>query len=98
MRYFRVRCFLAVAATAAVGVVLSVSAANAATLTVTTASDEIGSVLSLREAIAQALPGDEINFDPSLAGQTIVLTQGQLTMWRYSCWRRRAVTEQYRSR
>lgn len=54
--------------------------ASAATLTVTTASDEVGSVLSLREAIAQALPGDEINFDSSLAGQSIGLTQGQLTI------------------
>lgn len=79
MQYFRVRCFLAVVAEAVCAVLLA-STANAATLTVTTASDEIGSVLSLREAIAQALPGDEINFDPSLAGQTIVLTQGQLTI------------------
>jgi len=63
--------------------------ANAATLTVTTASDDIGAVLSLRAAIAQAVNGDTINFDESLAGQKIVLsfsldrndpTQGQLTI------------------
>ena len=52
--------------------------ANAATLTVTSAADDGAG--SLRKAISDAAPGDTINFDESLAGQTIVLTQGQLTI------------------
>lgn len=35
---------------------------------------------SLRDAIAQAQSGDTIQFDPSLAAQTITLTSGQLTI------------------
>ena len=59
---------------------LLAAVANAATLTVTTASDDGADGLSLRAAIARAFPGDTINFDESLAGQTILLTQGQLTI------------------
>ncbi|MEA5538343.1 choice-of-anchor Q domain-containing protein, partial [Limnoraphis robusta Tam1] len=36
--------------------------------------------LSLREAIANASPGDVINFDSSLIGGTITLTEGQLNI------------------
>jgi hypothetical protein len=35
---------------------------------------------SLRQAIADALPGDTITFDQSLAGQVIVLTSGELVI------------------
>ena len=47
-----------------------------ATLTVTNVLDSGEG--SLREAISTATTGDTINFDPSLAGQTITLTTGQL--------------------
>ena len=56
-----------------------------ATIQVTTAQDTINlsdGVTSLREAIfaANTVPGpDTIEFDPSLAGQTIRLTQGELS-------------------
>jgi hypothetical protein len=33
---------------------------------------------SLRDTISQSVPGDTINFDPSLRGQTIYLTSGEL--------------------
>src|SRR5215475_3341442 len=46
--------------------------ANAATLRVTTASDD-SSPGSLRSVIASALPGDTIKFKQDLAGQTITL-------------------------
>ena len=49
---------------------------QAATLTVTNTSD--GGPGSLRDAIALASRGDEIAFDPSLAGQPIILTTGEL--------------------
>ena len=65
---------------AVVFLLLAGPVANASTLTVTTASDDVGAVLSLRAAIAQAVNGDTINFDESLAGQKILLTQGQLTI------------------
>jgi CSLREA domain-containing protein len=51
------------------------------TLTVTTSADETNpndGVLSLREAIAAAHNGDTIVFAPSLDGQTITLTSGEL--------------------
>ena len=47
-----------------------------ATLTVTNNNDS--GTGSLREAIATAESGDTIEFDPSLANQTITLTSGQL--------------------
>lgn len=53
-----------------------------AILTVTTASDENDGIdrggVSLREAIAEAAPGDTIDFSNSLADATIVLTNGEL--------------------
>ncbi len=55
----------------------------AATLTVTTSgdvSDGGDGVLSLREAIDAAAAFDTIEFDPSLSGQTIGLTQGTITL------------------
>jgi uncharacterized repeat protein (TIGR01451 family) len=50
-------------------------------LTVTTADDELDGTfdagdLSLREAIAASLPGDVIDFDPSLSPATITLDSG----------------------
>jgi hypothetical protein len=50
--------------------------AQAATLTVTTTADSGPG--SLRQAIAEAASGDTIDFAESLAGQTIVLTSGEL--------------------
>ena len=49
------------------------------TLTVTSAADD-GSSGTLRAVIASAHKGDTIVFDPSLDGQTITLTQGQLAI------------------
>ncbi|MGE5658629.1 MAG: DUF4347 domain-containing protein [Actinomycetota bacterium] len=49
-----------------------------ATVTVTNANDSGAG--SLRQAIASALAGDTIIFDPSLTGQTIKLTSGQLVI------------------
>ena len=51
--------------------VMPSTAAHAATLTVTNANDSGAG--SLRQAILEAAPGDTINFDASLAGQTIAL-------------------------
>jgi hypothetical protein len=48
----------------------------AGTITVTNTNDSGPG--SLRQAIADALPGDEIQFDPSLDRQPIVLASGQL--------------------
>src|SRR5262249_19890112 len=48
------------------------------TLTVLTNADS--GLGSLREAIADAQNGDQIVFDPSLHGQTITLTSGQLAV------------------
>jgi hypothetical protein len=47
-----------------------------ATITVTNLSD--GGAGSLRDAISTASPNDIINFDPGLAGGTLVLTSGEL--------------------
>jgi hypothetical protein len=47
------------------------------TLTVTSAAAD-GSAGTLRAEIAAATSGDTIDFDPSLAGQTITLTSGEL--------------------
>jgi hypothetical protein len=54
----------------------SIIAAPAATITVTNTSDSGPG--SLRQALADANDGDTINFDPSLKGQTITLTSGEL--------------------
>jgi len=55
-----------------------------AQLIVTTAVDELdapfGSELSLREAISGAAAGGTIEFDPSLSGQALTLTMGQLSI------------------
>src|SRR3954449_8317363 len=57
-----------------------------ATLTVTTAQDVVNAgdgVLSLREAMAQAnltSTADLIQFAPSLEGETLTLTQGELQL------------------
>lgn len=51
---------------------------QAATITVTN-SDDSGAG-SLRQALANAVDGDTINFDSSLNGQTITLTSGQLVV------------------
>src|SRR4051812_16705545 len=59
-----------------------------ATLTVTTASDVVDAgdgVLSLREAVAQSnatATVDTINFASFIEGQTLVLTEGELTLSR----------------
>ncbi len=55
---------------------LAPSVAFAATLTVTNNSDSMPG--SLRAMIASSSPGDTINFSPSLSGQTITLTSGEL--------------------
>jgi hypothetical protein len=49
------------------------------TLAVTSAADD-GSAGTLRTEIAAANSGDTIKFDPSLAGQTIALTGGELAI------------------
>jgi Dockerin type I domain len=56
------------------------SAAIADTVTVTNTSDGTtpGPAGSLRNAIAIANPGDTVDFDPSIAGQTITLTSGAI--------------------
>ncbi|NMG06777.1 hemolysin [Brasilonema sp. UFV-L1] len=48
--------------------------------TITVTSNADNGAGSLREAIAQAQSGDTIQFDSSLANQTITLTSGQLTV------------------
>src|SRR6516162_1067034 len=49
------------------------------TLTVTSPADD-GSPGTLRAVIGSASSGDTVMFDPSLAGQTITLTQGELAI------------------
>jgi uncharacterized protein (TIGR03118 family) len=49
------------------------------TLTVTSAADD-GSAGTLRAVLASASSGDTVMFDPSLAGQTIALTSGELAI------------------
>src|SRR6476646_9170917 len=49
---------------------------HAATITVTNTNDSGAG--SLRQALADAVNGDAINFDPSLNGQAITLTSSQL--------------------
>ena len=48
-------------------------------LTVTSPLDD-GSAGTLRAQVAAASPGDTIVFDPSLAGHTVTLTQGAITI------------------
>ena len=52
--------------------------ASAATITVTNNNDSGPG--SLRQAIANSSPGDTIDFDSSLSGQTITFTSGGLTI------------------
>jgi hypothetical protein len=59
-------------------VVTSIRTAEAGTLTVTSASDSGPG--SLREAIQLAANGDQIHFDPALAGTPILLTTGELVI------------------
>jgi hypothetical protein len=49
---------------------------QAATITVTNTNDSSSG--SLRQAVADAVDGDTINFSSSLNGQTITLTSGEL--------------------
>src|SRR5213079_2799888 len=49
---------------------------RAATITVTNTNDSVAG--SLRQALADAVDGDTINFDSSLNGQRITLTTGEL--------------------
>jgi predicted outer membrane repeat protein len=53
---------------------------QAATITVTNTNDSGAG--SLRQALADAVNGDTINFNPSLNGQTIMLTNGELLVTR----------------
>src|SRR4051812_8317551 len=55
---------------------LTALSTQAATLTVMNANDSAAG--SLRQALADAVDGDTIDFDPSLNGQTITLTGGEL--------------------
>jgi hypothetical protein len=61
--------------------VSSFGLASAATITVTNNNDNGAG--SLRQAIAISSPGDTIDFDPSLNGQTITLTSGELLINKY---------------
>lgn len=58
----------------------SAQAATVLTVTINSdgPSDACDSNCSLRDALAAAVSGDTIVFDPSLAGQTIVLTNGEM--------------------
>src|SRR5436190_23951008 len=58
--------------------VIGTASANAATLIVTSTNDSGPG--SLRQALADAQDGDTIQFDPSLNGQTIMLTSGELAV------------------
>ncbi|NES02452.1 MAG: DUF4347 domain-containing protein [Okeania sp. SIO2F4] len=51
---------------------------NGTLVTITVTNNNDSGAGSLRQAIADANPGDTIEFDPSLANQTITLTSGQL--------------------
>ena len=55
---------------------------QAATITVTNTNDNGPG--SLRQALADAVDGDTINFNSSLNGQTITLTSGELLVTRVS--------------
>src|SRR5215213_1244148 len=55
-----------------------VSPAHAATRVVTTTTDSVAG--SLRAQIASAATGDTIDFSPAMAGTTILLTGGELTL------------------
>jgi hypothetical protein len=59
-----------------VAVVSGSAVTHAITLTVTNTSDSGPG--SLRQAVANAAPGDTVNFDPRLSGQTITLTSGDI--------------------
>src|ERR1700761_7959693 len=60
----------------AVFLCLNFLSASAATLTVNSTADN--GTGSLRDTLAVAQPGDAIHFSPDLAGQTILLTSGEL--------------------
>ncbi|MCI0567478.1 MAG: hypothetical protein L0Z52_04690, partial [Acidobacteria bacterium] len=54
------------------------SSVQAATITVTSPADD--GTGSLRQAIATAVSGDEISFDPTMAGVPVQLTSGQIVI------------------
>jgi hypothetical protein len=64
---------------------LSLSASGAVTVTTVTDEDNgsldpgLGTGTSLREAVAHAAAGSVIDFAPTLSGQTLVLTSGQIS-------------------
>ncbi len=72
MKHTRILILIALLGAAAVGL----PSLRGATITVTTINDN-GSG-SLRQALADAVNGDTINFNSSLNGQTITLTSGEL--------------------
>lgn len=72
MKHTRIILLIALLGAAGVGL----PGLRGATVTVTTINDSGAG--SLRQALAGANDGDTINFDPSLNGQTITLTSGEL--------------------
>ena len=72
MKHTRILLLIALLAAAAVGL----PSLNGATITVVNTNDNGPG--SLRQALADAVDGDTINFNSSLNGQTIILTSGEL--------------------
>src|SRR5690349_5999653 len=72
MKHTRILLLIVLLAAAAVGS----SRLDPATITVTNRNDN--GTGSLRQALADAVDGDTINFNSSLNGQTITLTSGEL--------------------
>src|SRR5258706_5414835 len=63
---------------AAMFVLLAAGSASAGTVTVVNVADSGAG--SLRDVVAAANPGDTVVFDASIAGKTITLTGGQITI------------------
>src|SRR4026207_963877 len=72
MKHTRILLLIALLAAAAVGS----SRFDVTSITVTNTNDK--GTGSLRQALADAVDGDTINFNSSLNGQTITLTSGEL--------------------
>ena len=72
MKHTRILLLIALLAAAAVGL----PSLNGATITVVNTNDNGPG--SLRQALADAVDGDTINFNSSLNGQRITLTSGEL--------------------